>query len=150
MAAIVHFQPASDHPAPLGWPTPTRPARARTSLRVLEGGRSPRAMVRVYRRRRLVALVVALLVVVPAVLGAAWALGAAAQAVTVGPAPVPAVASTAGPVLVVQSGDTLTSIARRLQPTGDIGPLIDRLQALHGPTPLLAGDRLPLGSLEGH
>lgn len=45
-------------------------------------------------------------------------------------------------VVVVQQGDTLTSIARELQPAGDIGPLVDRLAAAHGPGPLMAGDRI--------
>lgn len=45
-------------------------------------------------------------------------------------------------VIVVQSGDTLTSIARRLQPAGDVGSLVDRLAQSHGPGTLQPGERL--------
>lgn len=63
-----------------------------------------------------------------------------------GPAP-PGRRPHRGPVIVVQSGDTLTSIARRLQPSGDVSGLVDRLAALHGPGALQPGDRIALGSL---
>lgn len=48
----------------------------------------------------------------------------------------------AGRVVVVQSGDTLTSIAHRVQPTGDVSALVDRLARSHGPAPLQPGERL--------
>lgn len=124
----------------------SRPRRRRPNhLRVVEGGRSPRSMARVYRRRRAVAALVALVVLVLGIL----ALGAGFAAIEAASGPVPArtvspAVSSAGPVLVVQQGDTLSSIARRLQPTGDTTMLVDRLAAAHGPGPLLAGDRLPL------
>jgi hypothetical protein len=47
-------------------------------------------------------------------------------------------------VHVVQPGETFWSIARRLQPTGDIRPLVDKLAAAHGPGLLQAGDRIAL------
>jgi hypothetical protein len=43
---------------------------------------------------------------------------------------------------VVQPGETLWGIARRLQPSGDIRPLVDRLAAAHGRGPLVAGESL--------
>jgi Tfp pilus assembly protein FimV len=43
---------------------------------------------------------------------------------------------------VVQPGDTLWSVARRIQPEGDVRPLVARLRAAHGPGPLLPGEPL--------
>jgi LysM repeat protein len=45
---------------------------------------------------------------------------------------------------VVQPGDTLWSIARRLQPEGDVRPLVDQLVDLNGGTDLAVGQRLPI------
>jgi Tfp pilus assembly protein FimV len=45
---------------------------------------------------------------------------------------------------VVQPGDTLWSIARRLQPEGDVRPLVDQLVDLNGGTDLEVGQRLPI------
>lgn len=47
-------------------------------------------------------------------------------------------------VVVAQSGDTLWRIARRLQPDGDIRPLVDRLAATRGRHPLQVGERIAL------
>lgn len=60
---------------------------------------------------------------------------------------VPASAPERGPepvVYVVQPGDTLWSIARRLQPTGDVRPLVHRLERANGGARLQVGDRLTL------
>ena len=45
---------------------------------------------------------------------------------------------------VVQPGDTLWSIARHLQPEGDLRPLVDQLVDLNGGTDLAVGQRLPI------
>lgn len=45
---------------------------------------------------------------------------------------------------VVQPGDTLWTIARRIQPTGDVRPLVDRLADAHGGGALQVGDRITL------
>lgn len=42
----------------------------------------------------------------------------------------------------VQAGDTYWSVARRLQPTGDVRPLVDQLVALNGSAPLQAGQEI--------
>jgi len=47
-------------------------------------------------------------------------------------------------VHVVQPGETLWTLARRLKPQGEIRPIVDRWQAEHGPGPLVPGDRLRL------
>ena len=38
---------------------------------------------------------------------------------------------TAGQVVIVKPGDTLWSIARKMQPTGDVRPLVDRIATLN-------------------
>ena len=149
MAAIVHFTPAQAHDLALPVGTPGR-SRRRTgpALRVLEGGRSPRSMTRIYLRRRAVAAALALVALVTVVALAVTALDLAGTALG-GASAAPAAASS-GPVLVVQPGDTLWGIARRLQPTGDVSGLVDRLAAEHGTAPLEPGDRLSLRGLAGH
>jgi hypothetical protein len=49
-----------------------------------------------------------------------------------------------GRVILVQPGDTLWSIARGLQPAGDVRPLIDRIAELNGGHSLTAGQTLML------
>ena len=71
-----------------------------------------------------------------------------------GLAPGPAPASAAAPSVVdaagsastvtVQTGDTMWSIARRLQPTGDVRPLVDELVALNGGVVLQPGQQLAI------
>ena len=57
--------------------------------------------------------------------------------------PRPAAVSS-GPVAIhtVQPGDTLWSIARDIQPTGDVRPLVDQLLASRGGRPLQAGEEI--------
>ncbi|MFN8018311.1 MAG: LysM domain-containing protein [Acidimicrobiales bacterium] len=94
----------------------------------------------------LVAAVVALV----AVLLAALALG---NGSTAGPSAAPSVrpsaaaaaaAADGAATITVRSGDTYWSIARRLQPTGDVRALVDQLQALNGAAVLQPGDQVVL------
>lgn len=121
--------------APAGVSTPMyrrapRPRRAVTSSSPV-----------VYRRRRIVTAALTLGVL----------LGGGAVADMVKPGPL-AGSTSAPPVLVsdsvhiVQPGDTLWTIARRLQPTGDVRRLVDRLAAARGGAPLHVGERLALPS----
>jgi hypothetical protein len=110
-------------PGVLGVPADVRPLSAAT-----------------YRRRRLAAFVVVVGLAI-----AAWAaLGALGGALTapVRSAPPPGDGAT---VIEVAPGDTLWSIARRLQPDGDPRPLVDRLAASNGGAAVRAGDRLVVG-----
>lgn len=100
-------------------------------------------MAKVYRRRRFVAALVLVAVIIVSVVAIGQVLSLIGSGAAVPPAPAAAAVAT-GPVVVVQQGDTLSSIARRLQPSGNITSLVDRLAAAHGPGPLLAGDRLQL------
>jgi Tfp pilus assembly protein FimV len=91
-----------------------------------------------------------------AALGGAHLLGADAAAP--GPAstadvphPVGVGASTspAPTAMVVQPGDTLWAIAERLQPEGDVRPLVDELARRAGGAAVVAGQRIDLTGL-GH
>jgi LysM repeat protein len=126
MAAIAH-------------PHPRESAPQRPHLRLVP----PRRRHAVYRRRRVVVVVAALLlslILGLAAVGAATVLGGAASD---GTGATPAPASTAD-VYVVQPGDTLWTIARSLQPEGDVRGLVDRLDEAHGPGPLRPGERLAI------
>ena len=72
--------------------------------------------------------------------------GALAGLAPAGPAsPRAAAASSAEPGaqhVTVRAGDSLWSIARRLQPTGDLRPLVDQLVAANGAGPLQPGQQL--------
>ncbi len=91
-----------------------------------------------YRLRRAVAVVV----VVGLMLGA-W-IGLQALAGALGISGTSASASTAPAPLTIEvaPGDTFWSIASRLQPDGDLRPLVDRLVAAHGGGALQAGEHL--------
>lgn len=95
--------------------------------------------------------VVAILVVA-VLLVATMALGRSdgGSLTAVGPVP-PGQARSSGPVApvaqrsyVVGPGDTLWSIARGLQPQGDLRPLVDRLAAGRHGGPLRVGERVAL------
>jgi hypothetical protein len=153
MAAIQHPQPdgyrsgVAARPAGGALP-PRRRAAQGPALRVLEGGRSARNLAVLYRRRRLAALVLVVLVAVVAVSLVLPAGQAAARGYLADPA-VSVPVSPGHEVVVVQPGDTLWSIARSLQPSGDILPLVQRLSEVHGPGALLAGERIDLRLVNG-
>ena len=92
-----------------------------------------------YRRRRLVAGFV-----VAGLLLTAWAaLGALGGALTASGRSTPDLGSrTSVEVVEVGPGDTLWSVARRLQPSGDVRPLVDRLAAARGGTVVHVGERV--------
>jgi hypothetical protein len=101
----------------------------------------------VYRRRRLVALVsamVLLAVAVAAALTVAGRLGGGGASTA--PAAPTAIAVGARPAAtyVVQPGDTVWSVARRMQPDGDIRPLVDEIVARNGGAALVVGQLLAL------
>jgi Tfp pilus assembly protein FimV len=58
------------------------------------------------------------------------------------PSPAASSAGTATETVTVQPGDTLWTIAGRLQPSGDVRGLVDQLQALNGSAPLQAGEQV--------
>jgi len=105
------------------------------------GRRSARPSAAVYRRRRLAAGVLAVLLVVMA----GWAVttvaalgGVPASAPERGPASSPAAPTE----VVVRPGDTMWSIATRLQPEGDVRGLVRRLVEANGGPAIQPGDVL--------
>jgi len=58
--------------------------------------------------------------------------------------PAAATASPGAPEVTVAAGDTVWSIARRLQPTGDVRPLVEEIVALNGGADLRPGQHLVL------
>jgi hypothetical protein len=160
MAAIAHdHEPARD-------PVLPRHGRPRHLVLVPGDGRASRDGVRrratatVYRRRRLVvlAMLATLLVVTVATAGRVAAFVGDVGAPTAGlpavatPAPAPgspaagpATRPGAGAVYVVQPGDTVWSVARRLQPKGDLRGLVDRIVARNGGAALRPGQALVVG-----
>jgi len=131
---------------------PTRP-----QLRLVEGGRTGHRPSGPSGARLVLVLIggVALAgLVALAALGAVALLGADAAAS--GPAsttetlhPAGAGASTplASAEVVVQPGDTLWAIARRLRPSGDIRLLVDELARRAGGAALVSGQRLDVSGL---
>jgi hypothetical protein len=101
----------------------------------------------VYRRRRLVALVSAMVLLAVAVAAAVTVAGrlggggapTAPAAPTAIASPVPRSAT-----YVVKPGDTVWSVARRMQPDGDIRPLVDEIVARNGSAALVVGQLLTL------
>jgi LysM domain len=136
--------------------------RGRPHLVVLEGGRGQTGLVSsppchpvrlpaaVVRRRRLVLLgsLAAVLFV-----AASWFDGGAevpgAVAGGAGGAASAPLDRPPGAIYVVQPGDTLWSIARRLDPDGDVRATVDRLVAAHGSSSIAAGDTIPIDERSG-
>jgi nucleoid-associated protein YgaU len=92
-----------------------------------------------YRRRRAVAAGLALAVV----LVAAQAGGALGDTPLAVPERRPAVSEPAGPVsVVVDPGDSLWSIAEKLEPGEDPRPIVDALAEARGGAPLIPGETI--------
>ena len=134
--------------AAIAYPEPSRrPQRpVRRHLTVVPDPvrqRRPRSRSAIYRRRR-VAVFVGLVVLMFLMLVAARpALGALGGGPLAAPG-APAGRGGASAVYVVQPGDTYWSIARRLQPSGDVRALVDRLSTEHAGAPLQPGEQLTL------
>ena len=140
---------------------PTRPGSRRGSVAPLrlvparpEAGRRPvRATSpvapEVYRRRRVLVAGVLLLVVAAVLILAQSVLAGTGGGplTTTGAAASMTPASSA--TWVVRPGDTLWSIARAIDPHGDVRPLVDRLEATVG-SDLYPGERIPLPATAAH
>jgi LysM domain len=96
------------------------------------------------RRRRLVALLVAVALFAAAATAGRALLGAAASVEPSSPQPVDAPASSPpGETYVVRPGDTLWSIAAAIAPDSDPRPVVDALRDANGGRPeLQVGERL--------
>jgi LysM repeat protein len=136
MAAIIEPRRLHAHPAP-------RPALRLVSA---HDGRPVAAPVELGISSAHVAGAVAALVLAMVL---ALAIGNGAFA-SLAPAPTTAPAASASvdeaTQITVESGDTLWSIARRAQPTGDVRPLVDQLLATYGSAPLQPGQQVAVPS----
>jgi hypothetical protein len=125
-----------------------RPSEVRSMVAITIDQRQAFPRQRVERRRRTIArryraAAFAALLAACAV----WAQVGAADRTGSGPLAVPGAGpsqAVASRVWVVQPGDTVWGIARHLQPSGDVRPLVDRLSAeIHGRA-LQVGQALPV------
>ena len=122
--------------------SPVRPSRP--VLVVLPPVTRPGA--RIYRRRRLAVLGAALSVLaLPALVFAASGSSMTVSPASAPPAPVVAPASAC---YVVQPGDTLWSIAHRIEPQADPRDVVDHLVELNGSGALQPGQRLRLAATD--
>lgn len=91
----------------------------------------------VWRRR----LVVVLAMLTLAVVAKAWAGGLSAR---LDPRPPHEMVPASQPSYVVKRGDTLWTIARSIEPSGDVRPVVDRLAQGRRGRPLRVGERVVL------
>jgi LysM repeat protein len=94
------------------------------------------------RRRRLVALLMAVGLFAAAATAGRALLGAATSVEPSSPQPVDAPASSLGETYVVRPGDTLWSIAAAIAPDSDPRPVVDALRDANGGPELQVGERL--------
>jgi nucleoid-associated protein YgaU len=95
-----------------------------------------------YWRRRLVVGALALVVLLLASAGLRSAAGALGIVPASGSERAPASNVSPARTYVVQPGDTVWKIARRLQPQGEVRPLVDRIVKANGGASVQIGDRL--------
>ena len=133
MAALMNT-PRTDPGCPTG--VPSRPDHLRLVPTPVAGvGTRPRLSAATYRRRRfVVALGVALVLLTAGKAGAA-----------LGSSPLEAPGRPPSAThYVVRSGDSLWSVARRLAPDEDPRPVVDALEAARHGSPLLPGETVAL------
>lgn len=140
MAAVIHpdrrFRPTPSRRPDLRLVDAAPPGRRGTGLRDGLGLSSA----------SLAVTAVAFVVIIAGVLalgqGAFTSLAPDASTAPSAAASAPVVAGPGEQTVVVQPGDTLWSIARSLQPTGDVRPLVDQLVAANGSSQVVPGDQL--------
>ena len=117
-----------------------RPSAQRPSAQRPSGqGPRPRRATRstgLFLRRRVGVAVATMVLAVVGVAISSTRFADAGQARPVGDGPVGA------SVVIVQPGDTLWSLARQVQPDGDIRPLVAQFSRAHGGSSLSAGERI--------
>ncbi len=158
MVAILLPQPDEPARGPARAPGPPVPSRRRathTRPRRVDLARveplPPRSVPRALpdrptriRRRRLVALLMAVALMGGIATAGRALLGAATSVEPTSPQPIdaPALSPTAGQTYVVKPGDTLWSIAAAIAPDSDPRPVVDVLRDINGGPDLQVGERL--------
>ena len=106
------------------------------------------ATAEIYRRRRLGALAVVLialaLLITVMTLAVQAALGRTGGGLLTATGALPGGQLAGSQVYVVQPGDTVWSIARSIDPKGDVRPLVDRITSQLGGTGLFPGERVTI------
>jgi nucleoid-associated protein YgaU len=168
MAAVVIAPTAHCPPRRITAPSAapeTSPAGRLPLVRVVPSRTDGRLEPAVYWRRRAAAIALGILVVFGVVEGAGQVIEGVSSwrtAPTIEPDGVTgsSASSSAAPVVpsppsgpsarvyVVEQGDTLWSIARRLDPGGDPRPIVDRLAGQAGGSALRPGQRLSLDGIQ--
>ena len=119
---------------------PVRPAPPRRAARVTPG---------TYARRRAAAVLVLAALAFSLVLAINVVLGAVGGGPLSAPESSTGLAPIAAQTYVVQPGDTLWTIARQLQPDGDVRPLVHVLKQRLGRATLQPGDRIAIPTPAG-
>lgn len=140
MAAALVFPDRHHFPALVGSPA-SAPARQHPDRAVI------------YRRRRIVAALGALVALWVLLSVASWSVSAvrdvAANVTDRSAPPAAAVAGETGTrVHTVRAGDSLWSIAQTVHPDGDIRPIVDELARRTGGQPLRPGQRIDVDGLD--
>lgn len=117
----------------------SNPVRNRSHLRLVT--ETPAAVSRRPSRLPLLAGAVVLFLLLSALTVVAGRGGFADVAEAVSAVPP---AQDSGRSVRIEPGDTVWSIARRIQPSGDVRPLVDRIITLNGGPDLVAGERLSI------
>lgn len=140
MTAVVRTFPTPLLPVRAPGGRPPRPATAPTAPTARTAGRvGSRATAAQFRRRRAVAALTAVVL-----LGGGAALTVPGEVPLTSSGPAPALVPVGRTTYVVRPGDTLWGIARALQPSGDVRPLVQRLTESRGGAPLRAGEPVVL------
>ena len=109
---------------------------------------SRKARLELYRRRRLAAAAVVLiglaLLIMVSTLAVQAALGRTGGGPLTATGALPGGQLAGSDVYVVRPGDTIWSIARSVDPRGDVRPLVDKISSQLGGTNLYPGERLTL------
>ncbi|MGH9057886.1 MAG: LysM peptidoglycan-binding domain-containing protein [Acidimicrobiales bacterium] len=133
MVALLVDIPPAPAPARGARPPATRPS-----------GRCARPSQQTFRRRRVIAVALLLVVLLGGVLGARVASGRTGGGPLAATGAPGALRPISARVWVVRPGDTLWTIALAVDPHGDVRPLVDRLAAEIGGTNLYPGEQVDI------
>lgn len=119
----------------------------RPQLYVVPNSPQPRLSPSIYRRRRMLAVAIALLGVITLWVVATTIAGALSGEASITPmqpisATQPIAGTDSGEYYTVRPGDTLWSIAQAVHPKGDFRPVLKRLNDRYGSTGVVTGQNI--------